>query len=383
MIERAERPPALAATLAAAGEWLRAHAWIVGWWLVGRVAVFATAAVVHALGPRGYLANDERAHLFGVLAGWDGHWYRRVASGGYLLYPDRQSSPAFFPLYPMLLRALHATGLGYAAIGFVLPTLFLLTALVAFHALSRELLGESVARRATVYVAVFPISYVFSMSYPEGLVLTAMSLAALAGLRRRWGLAALFGAIAALARPEGAFVALPLVALALADRHSLSPRRRGVALGAALAPLAALAAYPVYLAWALDDLFAWSKAQSQWQRHFSPIGFVHTLERLPVAYDNSAWIVRDLGALALYVALLVVARRAGVPLAWIVAGAVVVVLPTFSGSFTSIARFGLLVPPVFWGLAVVGRDRRLDAAIRVASVGLLVAATATIALSFP
>lgn len=381
MIEQAEQPAAAAG--ADVVEWLRARAWIGAWWFTGRAVVFVTALVVGHVGPRGYLANDERTHVFGVLSGWDGHWYHRVATGGYLLYPDRQSDPAFFPLYPMLLRGVHALGLNYTAAGLILPNLFLLTALAAFYALSTELLGESAARRATVYVAVFPIGYVFSMSYPESLVLTAMSLAALAGLRRRWWLAAACGAVAALARPEGAFVALPLLALALRDRKLLSPRERGLALGAAVAPLAALASYPLYLAAFLDDLFAWSKAQSQWQRHFSPLGFVDSLTRLPTAFGHSAWIVRDLGALALYLLLLGLARRSGISWGWIAAGAIVVVLPTFSGAFTSVARFGLLVPPVFWGLARLGRDRRADRAIQLVSLALLVAATATIPLSFP
>ena len=383
MIERVERPSAAVPPPTAAVEWVRDRAWIAVWWLVGRAVVFATSLVVDAVGPRGYLANDERSHVFGLLAGWDGHWYERVASGGYLLYPDRQSNPAFFPLYPIILRGVHALGLGYTAAGLIVPNLFLLVALVAFHALTSELLGGVAARRATVYVAIFPIGYVFSMSYPESLVLLAMSLAGLSGLRRRWGQAAFWAAVGALARPEGAFVALPLLALAWRDRHTSSPRERGLALGAALSPVAALASYPLYLAYALHDPFAWSKAQSQWTRHFSPLGFVGSLQHLPAAFDHSAWVVRDLGALALYLVLLLVARRSGVPLAWVLAGAVAVVLPVFSGAFISVARFGLLVPPVFWGLARLGQDRRADWAIRLLSVALLVAATTTIPLSFP
>lgn len=383
MTEQAQPVEQVAAVAPGAGvlEWLRERAWIAGWFLAGRSLVFATALVVDAVGPRGYLANDERSHLFGLLVSWDGHWYWRVANHGYLLSPDRQSDPAFFPLYPMLLRAVHALGLSWTAAGMIVPNLLLLVALVAFHALTRDLFGEAFARRATVYVAIFPLSYVFSMSYPESLVLAAMSFSALAGRRGRWGQAAFWGAVGALARPEGAFVALPLLALAWRERSS--PVRRGLAAGAALAPFAALVSYPLYLWYRLGDPFAWQKAQEQWQRHFSPLGFVHSLERLPQAFDQSAWIARDAGALVLYLLLFAVALRARAPLAWVLAGIAVVVLPPFSGSFTSIARFGLLVPPVFWGLATIGRDARADRAIRLLSVGLLVAATVTLPLSYP
>ena len=151
----------------------------------------------------------------------------------------------------------------------------------------------------------------------------------------------------------------------------------------ALAPFAALAAFPLYLGYVLHDPFAWSKAEHEWGRAFSPLGFVDAFRRLPEAFDHSAWVARDLGALAAYLVLIWLARRAGAPLAWRLAGLVVVALPVFSGSFDSIARFGLLVPPVFWALAWLGRHRLADRAIVALSLVLLVAATATIPYAYP
>ena len=81
--------------------------------------------------------------------------------------------------------------------------------------------------------------------------------------------------------------------------------------------------------------------------------------------------------------ILAAARRAGTPLPWLAGAAAVIVLPLFSGSFESIGRFGLLALPVFWGLAWFGRNTVADRWIRVTSVILLVAATATIPFVFP
>ena len=120
-------------------------------------------------------------------------------------------------------------------------------ALAAFHALTQDLFDESMARRATAYLAVFPFGYAFSMVYPESIVLALIALAALAARRRHWGLAAVCAAAAALARPEGLFVALPLAVLAWQQRETLSPRARGVALGAVLAPAAAIGSFSLYL----------------------------------------------------------------------------------------------------------------------------------------
>jgi hypothetical protein len=383
VIERLEQASPTVDWLAGAREWARDRAWIAGWWLGGRALVLAVALVVDAVGPRGYVRAFERAHVFGLLTSWDGLWYRRVAEHGYLLVPERQSDPAFFPLFPVLLRGAHALGLGYAAAGLIVANLALLVALVAFHALTAELLGEGLARRATVYLSIFPLSYVFSMGYPESLVLAALSLSGLAALRGNWGRAGLWAAAGALARPGGAFVALPLLAIAWQRRHRRSPVETGLAAGAVLAPVAAFASFPLYLAYALHNPFAWSQAESRWGRHFSPLGIVDAFRNLPTAFDHSAWVARDLGALVAYLVLIALTRRLGAPLSWQLASLAIVALPAFSGSFNSIARFGLLAPPVFWGLARLGGAARPDRAIRIASVILLVAATVTIPYAFP
>lgn len=382
MSQRVE-PVAPAPPLAAAVEWLGARAWIAGWWLAGRALVLATAFGVDAFGPRGFLRYDEHAHVFGLLDAWDGRWYRMVAADGYLLVPGRQSDPAFFPLYPLLLRAVHTLGIGYAAAGLLISNVALLVALLALHALSRELLGARLAHRTTVYAAVFPLGYVFSMAYPESVVLGAIALAGLAAVRGRWWIAAVCAAAAALARPEGVFVALPIVATAWRRRRELSPVERGLAVGAVVAPAAALASFPAYLDRVLHDPLAWNRAEHAWGRHFSPLGFVKAFTHLPSTLAQNPGLARDVVALFVYLGLLAAARRASAPWPWLLAALAVVVLPVFSGSFDSIGRFGLLAPPLFWGLAWLGRGRRADLAIRTASLVLLVVATTTVPFVFP
>ena len=85
----------------------------------------------------------------------------------------------------------------------------------------------------------------------------------------------------------------------------------------------------------------------------------------------------------MYLALLALAQRAGVGWAWIVAGALIVLLPLTSGSFVSEARLGLLALPVYWGLSAATRRRAAFAAAVVVSLSLLVAGALTIPLTFP
>jgi Gpi18-like mannosyltransferase len=318
-----------------------------------------------------------------TLDGWDGHWYRMVAHSGYLLVPGRASDPAFFPLYPILLRAAHRVGIGWGLAGPLLSNLALLLGLGLFFALTREIFSEHIARRATIYLSIFPLSYVFSMAYPESLDLVLLTAAPLAALRRRWWLAALCAGAAALARPEGLFLAFPLASIAWTQRESLRPVRRGSALAAVAAPIAAVASYSLYLDAVLHDPLAWSQAERAWGRRFRIDGAYRAFAHLPAAIGREPWLVRDVAFFFLYLGLLYAAWRLGTPRAWLAAAAAVVIVPIFTGAFDSIGRFGLLAPPLFWGLAGLTRSPKAQRTVQAVSLVLLAVGTASLAYVFP
>jgi hypothetical protein len=343
--------------------------WLVGWWAAGRLVAIATALAVKP--------------TVWTLDRWDGNWYRMVARGGYLLVPGRPSDPAFFPLYPIMLRMLHAAGVGWGIAGPLLSNLAFLVGLLLFYRLSLHLFSEPLARRATTYLAIFPLSYVFSMAYPESVVLVLLVAAPLAALRGRWWLAAVCAGAAALARPEGLFLALPLADIAWQQRQSLSPTRRGAALAAVMAPVAAIASYSLYLSTVLHDPLAWSQAERAWGRQFELSGAYEAFVHLPSTIGHDPWLARDVVCFFLYLGLLYAARRVGTPPAWLVASAAIVILPIFTGAFDSLGRFGLLAPPLFWGLAGLTATERSDRMVRSLSLVLLVLATASLAYVFP
>jgi hypothetical protein len=359
-------------------------AWrLTGWWLLARAVTFGAAIVLHWIRqPRGYFGPEFRSPLT-LLASWDGRWYHQVARNGYLLVSGHQSDPAFFPLYPVMLRIGGFLGLSYTGTGILISNIVLLGGLLAFYRLGCELLPERDAYRAAVLVAVAPMSFAFSMVYPESIVFATIALAGLASLRRRWVLAAACGAVAALARPQGALVVLPVAAVVYRAWPTLTTSERGRATGALAAPIAALLSYPIYLWTILGDPNAWSKAQEAWGRTFELTGFLRAFEQLPARGGTDHWILRDAIFCLAYLLLLAVAYRARVPRGWIAAGALMVLLPLESGSFISIARFGLLALPVWWGLAVLARRRSVEWALRTVSVGLLVTFVITLPLIFP
>jgi hypothetical protein len=129
------------------------------------------------------------------------------------------------------------------AAGVSISALTGLTATIGVWALVREYAGERTASRATILFAFFPGSFVFSMIYSEGLVITGAAFGLLALMRRKWVLAGLLGLVATAAAP----IALAFfVCCAWAAFVAIRRDREWRALAAPiLAPLGSLA----YLVW--------------------------------------------------------------------------------------------------------------------------------------
>jgi hypothetical protein len=365
----------------------RRAAWaaIVGWWAISRATVLATALVVqYVRWPRASWYPSISDQPLALLGAWDGRWYRLIATRGYLEISDHQSDIAFFPFFPSLLRVGRLLGLPLNVTGILVANACFLVAVLALFELNRLWLDEASARRASIYVAIFPAGYVFSMVYPESLVLAAIAFAGVLAVRGRWTWAALAAAVAAITRPEALLLVLPLGALAARAWPKSDARTRCAALTAAAAAPAALAGLAAYHWATFGDPLAFSSAQRAWGRSLSFDGMERAVVQLVQSPGSgNAWLFRDAAFFVLYLVVLVVALRAGVPRSWVLASTLIVVLPVWSGSFTSDARFGLLAPPVYAGLACLTRRRPVDVGLRILSLVLLGAATATILLRWP
>jgi hypothetical protein len=262
-----ERLAALGARTRWATAALDALAAVVTVHLLLKGTAFLANRLFPAARPRPFPLPFESTKLAETFAAWDSGWYFDIAQRGYYWSPSGQSSLAFFPLYPMLMRALawpfggSDRALWTAGIALSYACLFL--GLTVLHRLSETTLGDrEAARRTVLYVAVFPFAYFFTQVYTESLFLLTSVSAVAAAAASRWGWAGLLGALAALTRPNGVLVAVPLGLLALAGRPRLTElARRAAAL--ALVPLG-LAAFCAF-SWRLSgDPLGWLHAQARW-----------------------------------------------------------------------------------------------------------------------
>jgi hypothetical protein len=198
---------------------------------------------------------------------WDAQWYLNIAETGYEQegQADLGARPAFFPLYPLLIRALGGfSGHGGAVLASIVISLAaFLGALYLLHRLVTFELDVATARASVWMLALSPVAFYFSAPYTESLFLLLSIGSLYAARTKRWWLAGVLAGLASATRPTGALLFIPLVLLYLSDgrlRPSSFRRPRPSILWLALVP-SGLIAYSVYLSNALGAWDQWKAAQ--------------------------------------------------------------------------------------------------------------------------
>ncbi len=338
--------------LAASWPALRVYAW-------SRLALWAIAAATvlafeDELNPNRGRWDSPRQHELGaaidVWSRWDSEWYLRIAESGYD-WPS--STPAFFPLYPLLV----------GGVGRLFGGHFLLAGLVvslAAGAVAFALLYRLVLRRfrpddgfrSVLYLALFPTSLFLGAVYAESLVLALALGTFVLAEERRAGWASVTAGLALLTRPYG--VAL-LPALAV---YAWRSDRRARDLALLGVPVALFLAFPLALELSLGHGLAFVDAQRAWERSLAPLGPLGGLVQAVGEGD----ILGPLLALALLALAVVAWRRLGTPYGVyaIAALALPMALPSERlGGLYSFPRLALAAVPCLIALALLGRDRRV------------------------
>jgi hypothetical protein len=200
-------------------------------------------------------------------ARWDAAHYIAVAQFGYgdATSPSPHGGLGFFPLYPLLMRALiavsgaEATSGAYAAAGIVISNLCFFVAVALLARIAADFAGERAAVDAVLLLCVAPFGFFFQAAYTESLFLLLALLTMRFGDRQRWWLAAAAAALGSATRLIG--LAIGPALLYLAYRRGAKPRDL---LAIAVISPSGAAAFFVYCWLKFDDLFAYFSAQSEW-----------------------------------------------------------------------------------------------------------------------
>jgi Mannosyltransferase (PIG-V) len=366
-----------------------------------RLAYWLAAAFALLWEPlRGTSISPFRAYgpisdlLFGTFAQWDSAWFIHIADHGY----DSTQSSAFFPLYPLIVRGL-ASVLGSTVVAGTLVSLVAGSIGVAVvHRIARVHLTREGAWDTVLLMALYPLAFVFTAVYSDGLFLALSAGSFLAAMQRRPVAAGVLGGLAVATRLVGLALLPALVVL-------LWPRGRTLRDLSNLVPLVllplAVGLYGLYLRQHLGDAEAFVHAQGAfWNRRTPTLGPLSGLwdaltsglhgigelsRHLPTSSGSpqgfvhrdqwAAWNVAQFVVLVAAVWLTAVAwRRLGAAFGLYSAATLVVILsaPADLVPLVSLPRFLLADFPLFLALATFteGRPRlRLGLLCSFAAVG--------------
>ena len=219
--------------------------------------------------------------LFDLWVRWDATRFLVTAEVGYEGPGSFANSYAFFPFFPLAVRALGSLGIAGPLAGLLISALSSWVALTFLFKLAEEDEGEGAGRRAALYLAVFPTAVFLIAPYSEALFLAGAIPAFYLARRGRWHLVGLPAALAMGTRFAGVFLLLGLVAEALRQKD-LTLREAAAASLSVLIGLLPLLGYAAFLAQVKGDPFYFVTDQRLgWGRTFvGPVAsLMNTIDR--------------------------------------------------------------------------------------------------------
>lgn len=331
------------------------------------IVIAELAAVI--IGQRAGTHVQESSHLLLAVWGrWDAVHYLDIATSGY-----QGTDMAFFPLYPLLIRAVGALAGNHLIAGLLISNACFFFGLLYLYKLLEHEYDRAVARRAIFYVSIFPTAVFFTAVYTESLFFM-LTVAAFYYMRARlWWIAAGVGCLAALTRVEGVLLIVPFVmewsaARDTGDRASVADLAAGL-----LTPLG-LALYMGYL-WVLraDPLY-FSHVQIHWNRHLAPpwVSLINASEK--ILHGSGPLVVAKESLEVAFTLLMIGVLLGGLHRlrpSYIAYMGLSILVPMSTSNLMSMPRFALVLFPMFAILARWGERPWVNNVILAFSLPLL------------
>lgn len=242
---------------------------------LGALTMFAMLFLVPDFSGQAY-HTSQVIHLW---LRWDTGWYMTVAEQGYA----HDLNTAFFPLYPLMMRALALVVRNTFLAGLLISqTSWFGCMVVLYRLIQDDTQDQSCTRRTVLYFSIFPTAFFLCAAYNESLFIFCLLLSFYGMRKGHWWLAGIAGALAVATRSAGVFLALPF-AYEYARQHQF--RLRSIRLSflwCALIPLTMLGYMLFCLVRFHDPLIFVHVEDLNWQRHgtFPFVGIYHALGAL-------------------------------------------------------------------------------------------------------
>ncbi len=319
---------------------------VLTWWLIVTGFAIVTANRLNVAGDDAYTWMDPAKiapaswNPLELIIQWDATWFQGIVNDGYQYHgPDQLANIAFFPIFPLATRAVSwplydntvLAGWAVSLIALIGAGYFLRKLVLEFH-------PKAVADETLLLLLTFPAATFFWAPYTETTLLFFAIASMYYARRGEFWKAGLLGFVAALSRPPGMLIVIPLV-IEYCLRYWNRPLFRRELFALALPPLG-LASYFAFLWASFGDPMAYFKVQSAWGRGFV-LNAEHFWTGSPAAAANLGM---DITYLVIGVALSILVLWR-VRLSYGVYCLAAIFLPVMTGTLMSMNRYvGVLFP---------------------------------------
>jgi hypothetical protein len=338
----------------------RIAVWAVGFRLLSAVLAFLENVAFPDRQPAPFTVGTAPNAFWDAFARWDSGWYFQIARNGPHFTPGGRDTIAWFPGYPLLMRAVGSLfgrrGFDVYLGGIVVSWTAFVLAAIGLYCLTRLDRSKHHAERTVLFVMVFPFSYFFGIVYSEALFLAATVWAFYFFRTRRWLLGGLLGAVATATRVNGIMMGPALAWIVWSDWAAMNVQQRVRALAGLVLVGAGIGTYSLYVYTLSGNPFEWAAAIQRWDYHpggapwLAPIRLIQTLLTQPYEYLTADPVaicdtLNGLSALAFLAAVPFIWRRFGAAYGLFMAANLW--LPLSSGLFEGLGRYCSVMFPFF------------------------------------
>lgn len=329
---------------------------------------FLASQYIEPKGNFSYIDQTQYPRWLWRRANFDGIHYIEIAKGGYGLYQQ-----AFFPFYPVMINYLsHFLRGQYLLAGFLISFGSFLAALFVLYELVKLDWQDNIAKRTILNLIIFPTSFFFAGVYTESLFLLLVLLAFYWARKKKWLFSSLAAGLASATRLVGIFLVPALLWQAWHERPKgkrLKASFLFLVLWIVLISSSGLLLYMNFLDRQNADPLMFIHLQPRfgaqrsagriillYQVFWRYLKMIITCQKNTVLYFT-VWL--EVLSAVLFLAVLIWAWFKKLNRGYLIFATAAFLVPTLSGSFSSLPRYVLTLFPAFLAFSLLQEKYRI------------------------
>jgi Gpi18-like mannosyltransferase len=343
--------------------------------LIAKLAVFSIGyASAYTTASAGGYPTEPLQLVMNQFAHWDSPHYMFIAENGYVNEGDPANFIVFFPLYPLLVRLITFDFAYINLAGLIISNLFSIVAVIYLFKLAKLDYSDSVAKKAVLYLSVFPTAYFLSAVFTESLFLALVIASLYYARNAKWPYAGVLGLLASLTRIAGLLL-LPVLVVEYFHQKEWKIKKANLQLFWTSLPAFGFLSYLIINYQVTGGFFTFMEIERvHWYQTMDPVGGLAGAlgwasnsafpKSLTLGYAQVIFAVFGLlMVLAGYAAKLRPSYQAYLLLTWM--------LSVSTGFWISVPRYVLTMFPMFLTIALFSQKRAVTITVTAASSAAL------------